>query len=84
MSGTIGAGTRHNERTSERVGRHPLPWQNEPSGGNNHVSDANGRAVYDGCDAAEMFRLYGDEVRAERAERHAGVGRRRGRGSRPS
>jgi hypothetical protein len=49
--------------------RHPLPWQNAPSNGENHVTDANGLPVYDGCNAAEMFRLYGDEAQAEHAER---------------
>jgi hypothetical protein len=52
--------------------RHPLPWRNAPSDGENHVTDANGRSVYDGSDAAEMFRLYGDEAQAEHAERSAG------------
>jgi hypothetical protein len=33
----------------------------------NHVADANGQPVYDGPDAAEMFRLYGVEAQAERA-----------------
>jgi hypothetical protein len=51
--------------------RHPLPWRNRPSGGENHISDADGRVVYDGSDAAEMFRLYAEEVRAERADRPA-------------
>jgi hypothetical protein len=37
--------------------RHPLPWRNTPAGGENHVTDAHGSAVYDGPDAAEMFRL---------------------------
>jgi hypothetical protein len=46
---------------------HPLPWRNQPSDGLNHVADANGRPVYDGLDAAEMFRLYGAEAQAERA-----------------
>jgi hypothetical protein len=46
---------------------HPLPWRNEPSGGLNHVADANGRRVYDGSDAAEMFRLYSAEAQASRA-----------------
>lgn len=41
---------------------HPLPWWNTPSAGENHVSDAEGRLVYHGSDAAEMFRLYADEV----------------------
>lgn len=50
---------------------HPLPWRNEPSGGLNHVADANGRPVYDGPDAAEMFRLYSAEAQAERAARPA-------------
>jgi hypothetical protein len=46
---------------------HPLPWRNEPSDGLNHVADANGRRVYDGSDAAEMFRLYSAETQASRA-----------------
>jgi hypothetical protein len=45
----------------------PLPWRNQPSDGVNHVADANGQPVYDGPDAAEMFRLYGVEAQAERA-----------------
>jgi hypothetical protein len=49
---------------------HPLPWRNEPSDGLNHVADANGRRVYDGPDAAEMFRLYSAETRASRAASH--------------
>jgi hypothetical protein len=55
--------------------RHPLPWQNRPSNGENHVSDADGRVVYDGPDPAEMFRLYDEEVRSERAAREMGLGR---------
>jgi hypothetical protein len=55
------------------LSRHPLPWRNEPSDGENHVTDANGLAVYDGADAAEMFRLYGIEDQTERAERAAAV-----------
>ena len=51
--------------------RHPMPWRNEPSGGENHVTDADGRPVYDGSDAAEMFRLYSDEAQSARAERPA-------------
>ena len=50
---------------SSRRSHHPLPWWNRPSGGENHVSDAAGRSVYDGLDAAEMFRLYTDTVQAE-------------------
>jgi hypothetical protein len=50
---------------------HPLPWRNQPSDGLNHVADANGRPVYDGPDAAEMFRLYSAEAQAERAGRPA-------------
>lgn len=46
---------------------HPLPWRNRPSDGLNHVTDANGRVVYHGCDAAEMFARYSAEVQAERA-----------------
>jgi hypothetical protein len=45
----------------------PLPWRNQPSDGVNHVADANGQPVYDGPDAAEMFRLFSVEVQAERA-----------------
>ena len=60
--------------------RRPLPWRNAPSNGENHVTDANGLVVYDGSDAAEMFRLYGDEAQAERAERSV---EERGRASRP-
>lgn len=74
-------------RSRVRVSRHPLPWRNQPSAGDNHVADANGRPVYDGCDAAEMFRLYVAEAQAEREERSAadhvrGAGRRMGRGRR--
>jgi hypothetical protein len=54
-----------------RAARHPLPWLNRPSGGENHVTDANGRPVYDGSNTAEMFRLYGVEAQAERSERSA-------------
>jgi hypothetical protein len=64
--------------------RHPLPWRNEPSDGENHVTDANGLPVYDGADTAEMFRLYGVEDQADRDERSAAEpvparGRRTGR-----
>jgi hypothetical protein len=52
--------------------RNPLPWRNQPSDGMNHVTDANGQPVYDGTDAAEMFRLYSAEVQAERAGQSAG------------
>ena len=64
--------------------RHPLPWWNTPSGGENHVSDAEGRLVYNGPDAAEMFRLYTDEVHADAevvARRAVDHPRRRGRRS---
>jgi hypothetical protein len=54
--------------TSPRA-QHPLPWRNTPSDGENHLRDADGRAVYDGPDAAEMFRLYGDAAQADRASR---------------
>ena len=54
-----------------RISTHPLPWRNEPSGGENHITDASGRPVYDGSDAAEMFRLYSDEAEAARAEEPA-------------
>jgi hypothetical protein len=61
-----------------RTSRHPLPWRNDPSGGENHVADANGLPVYDGSDAAEMFRLYRDESRAERTTaEHLRAARRR-------
>ena len=50
---------------SLRASHHRLPWWNTPSGGENHVSDAAGRPVYNGADAAEMFRLYTDAVQAE-------------------
>jgi hypothetical protein len=49
---------------SARRSHHPLPWWNAPEGGENHVSDAEGRLVYSGSDAAEMFRLYTDAVQA--------------------
>ncbi|TWF80676.1 hypothetical protein FHX44_116619 [Pseudonocardia hierapolitana] len=45
--------------------RSPLPWRNDPSEGVNHVADANGKPVYDGPDAAEMFRLYSAEADRE-------------------
>jgi hypothetical protein len=69
---------------SLRRSHHPLPWWNTPSGGENHVSDAAGRPVYNGADAAEMFRLYTDAVQAESevtARRVADHPRRRGRRS---
>jgi len=47
------------------AGRHPLPWRNQPSEGENRVTDAQGESVYDGADAAEMFRLYGCQAEAE-------------------
>jgi hypothetical protein len=50
-----------------RESRNPLPWRNQPSDGLNHVADANGQPVYDGPDAAEMFRLYSVEAQAERS-----------------
>ena len=75
-------------RVPAPASRHPLPWRNDPSDGENHVTDANGLAVYDGADAAEMFRLYGAEDHAERAERAAAEpvparARRTGRVRRP-
>jgi len=69
---------------SSRRSHHPLPWRNTPSGGENHVSDAAGRPVYDGVVAAAMFRLYTDAVQAESeltARRVADHPRRRGRRS---
>jgi hypothetical protein len=44
--------------------QHPLPWRNTLSGGENHLTDANGRRVHDGLDAAEMFRLYAGAAQA--------------------
>lgn len=71
----------HSGQAAARPARHPLPWLNQPSGGENHVTDANGRPVYDGSNAAEMFRLYGVEAQAGRSERsaetHVPVERRR-------
>jgi hypothetical protein len=66
-----GGKRRITRRKSPGVGRipesgNPLPWRNQPSDGVNHVADANGRPVYDGPDAAEMFRLYSAEAQAER------------------
>ena len=52
----------------ETLAEHPLPWRNQPSEGENHVTDARGEPVYDGADAAEMFRLYGCQVEAEAAK----------------
>jgi hypothetical protein len=59
---------------------HPLPWRNRPSGGENHVTDANGRCVYDGLDGAEMFRLYAGAARAA-ARLDTDRTRRRGSGT---
>ena len=56
-----------------RAARHPLPWLNQPAGGENHVTDMNGRPVYDGSNTAEMFRLYAVEAQAGRSERSAGT-----------
>jgi hypothetical protein len=58
------------------VAGNPLPWRNQPSDGVNHVADANGQPVYDGPDAAEMFRLYSVEAQAQRA---GATGREAGR-----
>ena len=52
-----------------RRAKHPLPWRNTPSGGENHLRDADGQSVYDGPDAAEMFRLYSDAAQAAHALR---------------
>ena len=61
--------------------QHPLPWRNTQSGGENHVIDANGRRVYDGLDAAEMFRLYAAAAQAaalpDTRRRGSGNGRAR-------
>ena len=54
--------------------QHPLPWRNTPSGGENHVTDANGRRVYDGLDGAEMFRLYAGAARPLRGSTQTGLG----------
>ena len=51
----------------ETLAEHPLPWRNQPSEGENHVTDAHGESVYDGVDAAETFRLYGRQAQAEAA-----------------
>jgi hypothetical protein len=61
--------SRRNARSGDRPpeSEHPLPWRNRPSDGLNHVTDAAGQPVYDGTDAAEMFRRYSVEVQAERA-----------------
>jgi len=67
---------------SSRPSHHPLPWRNTPSCGENRVRDADGRSVYSGSDAAEMFRLYADAVQIETqiaARRNAEHVRRRGR-----
>ena len=71
---------------SSRRSHHPLPWWNAPEGGENHVSDAEGRLVYSGSDAAEMFRLYTDAVQTDAeaefiARRAADHPRHRGRRS---
>lgn len=58
-------------RVPRAESKNPLPWRNRPSDGLNHVADANGRPVYDGPDAAEMFRLYSAEAQAERAGQSA-------------
>lgn len=85
-----GLGSRHDQPTQPAAPatRHPLPWRNEPADGDNHVTDADGRPVYDGPDPAEMFRLYGDEEQAERADRpsaqHSALARRRVRRCRRS
>ncbi|MDT7650124.1 MAG: hypothetical protein QOI36_1530, partial [Pseudonocardiales bacterium] len=61
-------------KTSDEIGQALVgrpgirPWRNQPSGGESHVPDASGRPVYDGSDAAEMFRLYGVEARRSAAE----------------
>jgi hypothetical protein len=64
--------------------QHPFPWRNRPSGGENHVTDANGRCVYDGPDGAEMFRLYAGAAQAaallntnRTRQRGSGTGRKR-------
>jgi L-2-hydroxyglutarate oxidase LhgO len=64
--------------------QYPLPWRNTPSGGENHLRDADGRSVYDGPDAAEMFRLYSEAAHADHASRVDADHRRRrgGRGAR--
>jgi hypothetical protein len=60
--------------------QHPLPWRNTPSGGENHVTDADGRRVYDGPDGAEMFRLYAGAAQAA-ALLNTDPTRRRGSGT---
>jgi hypothetical protein len=66
--------TRRKSPDGERIREsgNPLPWRNQPSDGLNHFADANGKPVYDGPDAAEMFRLYSVEAQAERAGQPAG------------
>ena len=62
---------------------HPLPWHNTPAGGENHVTDARGATVYQGCDASEMFRLleaattHGEPARRQSRALHGLVRRRR-------
>jgi len=67
-----------------RWSQHPFPWRNRPSGGENHVTDAIGRSVYDGLDGEEMFRLYAGAAQAaalldtDRTRRRgSGTGRKR-------
>ena len=55
-------------------GRHPLPCRNQPCEGDKPPTDANGEPVYDGADAAEMFRLYGRQAGAEAAGKNEGRG----------
>jgi hypothetical protein len=71
MRSVLGKKFENVEPLLARPSRHPLPWRNRPANGENHVADANGQPVYDGPDAAEMFRLYGDEAQAEDADRSA-------------
>lgn len=54
LRGGAGRGT---ARPATIAQRHPLPWRNTPTEGRNHVVDADGHLVYDGCDTSEMFRL---------------------------
>jgi hypothetical protein len=69
MRSVLGKKFENVEPRPARPSRHPLPWRNRPADGENHVADANGQPVYDGPDAAEMFRLYGDEAQSEDADR---------------
>jgi hypothetical protein len=44
--------------------QHPLPRRNSSSRGENHLTEANGRSVYEVPVAAGMFRLYAGAAQA--------------------